>query len=97
MDSKSNDNIITGLIPGLILPAVFLVIIILFRMKDNGFFDYLISLYNLNVLSKIISICLIPNLLLFFVFIWTNRLRSARGVILSMFLAGLVIGLLKIM
>ncbi len=97
MDSKTNDKIITGLIPGLILPAAFLVIIILVRMKDIGFFDYLSSLYKLNVLSKIISICLIPNLLLFFVFIWANRLRSARGVILSMFLAGLVIGLLKLM
>lgn len=96
MDSKAGNSIISGLIPGIILPAFFLVIIILVRMKDNSFLDYLYSLYNLNVLSKVISICLIPNLLLFFIFIWTNRLQSARGVILSMFLAGLVIGLLKI-
>lgn len=96
MANKSADSIITGLVPGLILPMIFLAVIIAVRMNENSFFEYLDSLYRLNVLSKVISICLIPNLLLFFIFIWTNRLRSARGVILSMFIAGLAIGLLKI-
>ncbi len=96
MAFKINNNLLSGFIPGILLPIVFLSVIIWVRMNDNNFFEYLGSLYQINVLSKIISICLIPNLLLFFLFIWTNKLRSARGVLLSMFVAGLVIVLLKI-
>jgi hypothetical protein len=96
MISEKRDSITRGFLPGILLPFIILTFIIAVRKGDNEFLLYLKTMYEMNVLAKVMSICLIPNLLLFFIFIWSNRLGSARGVLLSMFVAGLVIGLLKI-
>lgn len=97
MGYKMRDSIFAGLFPGLILPVIFLIAIILFRKAENTFTSYLQALYAMGILSKVISICLIPNLLLFFGFLRFDRMRSARGVLLSMFVAAAVIGVLKIL
>lgn len=97
MGYKMRDSIFAGLLPGLILPVIFLIAIILFRKAENTIASYLQALYAMGILSKVISICLIPNLLLFFGFLRFNRMRSARGVLLSMFVAAAVIGVLKIL
>ena len=96
MKVRTFDNILTGLLPGIIIPVVFLYAILLVRKNEYMFPEYFNMIYDAGILPKLISICLIPNLLLFFIFIWSNRYLSARGVILSMFIAGLVIGFLKI-
>lgn len=96
MKIKSLNTIYTGALLGLFLPAVFLIIILLVRKDAHSLIEFLNILYDMGILSKIISICLIPNLLLFFVFLWSNQLKAARGVILAMFFAGLIIGLLKL-
>jgi uncharacterized membrane protein SpoIIM required for sporulation len=47
------------------------------------------------IIPKLLSLSAIPDLLLFFIFIWTDNLKSARGVIGSAFLLGIVILILK--
>jgi hypothetical protein len=49
----------------------------------------------MGLLSKLLSLSAIPNLLLFFVFIWTNRPFSARGVIFATLVVALVMLVLK--
>ncbi len=56
-----------------------------------GVFHYLEILQGKGVLSQLMSLCIIPNLLLFFVFIWMNKMSSSRGVLFSMFVLGSVI------
>jgi len=63
---------------------------------EEGIAGFVDIYYYLGVLPKIISLCLLPNLLLFFIFIWTNKLKAGKGVITSMFVYGLVILILKI-
>lgn len=96
MIDKSKDNIFFGTITGILIPVVVLILIILIRKGSHSLFEFFNMSYEMGILPKVISICLIPNLLLFFIFIWSNRMRSARGVLLAMFIAGLIIGLLKI-
>jgi hypothetical protein len=89
------NNILTGLIFGLILPTVTLIIV--FKTGISGFrgttlFDHMQST---DTFVPVISLCTIPNLLSFFVFIWTNRLLSARGVLLATFIVALIIISLK--
>lgn len=96
MKNKSLNTVFSGTLLGIILPVVFLFTILLVRKDSKPFGEFFTVIYDMGILPKIISICLIPNLLLFFIFIWSDRLKSARGVILAMFLAGLVIGILKI-
>jgi hypothetical protein len=47
------------------------------------------------MLSKVVSLAAIPNLLLFFLFIWTKRNFSARGVIFATLLLAFVMLILK--
>jgi hypothetical protein len=45
--------------------------------------------------SKVLSLATVPNLLLFFLFIWTHRNFSARGVIFATLLMAFVMLVLK--
>ncbi len=91
---KRFDTILSGLVPGLILPAVTLVIIWLIRY-EGGLFRFLGEFQQMGMLSKILSLSVIPNLLLFFLFLWTNRPYSARGVIFATLIMAFVMLVLK--
>lgn len=83
-----------GLIPGLILPPLALVLFWLVK-SDLGLWTFLQRFQMLGMLTKVLSLASIPNLLLFFVFIWTHRNFSARGVIFATLLIAFVMLVLK--
>jgi len=91
---KKFNTILAGLIPGIILPITTLVIIWLVRY-DGGFFNFLAMFQRMGMLSKILSLSVIPNLLLFFIFLWINRPFSARGVIFATLVMAFVMLVLK--
>ena len=94
MSEKKFNTLLTGLIPALVLPALILVAFWLVK-SDRGFVDFLVYFQEMNMLSKMVSLAAIPNLLLFFLFIWTNTNFSARGVIFSTLLLAFVMLILK--
>jgi len=90
------DSISIGILSGIVLPFIILIILMSIRKADYPFFEYLKMTQQVGALPKLISLCLIPNLALFFIFIKLDFLKTARGVLLSMFIAGLVIVILKL-
>ncbi len=94
MSDKRFDTLLTGLIPALILPALTLLGFWIIK-SDRGFIDFLSYFQKMKMLSKVVSLTAIPNLLLFFVFIWTKRNFSARGVIFATLLLAFVMLILK--
>jgi hypothetical protein len=95
MTEKRFDSLVSGLIPALVLPSVTLVVIWLIK-SDSPFKDFLVDFQRLHMLSKVISLSALPNLLLFFLFIWTGRNLSARGVIFATLLLAFLMLILKI-
>jgi len=91
---KRFDTLLSGLIPGIVLPLVALVVIWAIQ-SEEGLFEFLKTFQHRNVLSKIISLAALPNLLLFFLFLWTNRTFSARGVIFATLVLAFVMLVLK--
>jgi len=80
-----------GLIAGLILPVISSIVFYLVRHNDLTPGEFLNTMLRLKILTHVISLHVIPNLLLFFLFIWRNYLYSARGVLSATFIfAGLV-------
>ena len=78
------NNFWIGTLIGITIPPVAIILFHLnFSPKSFSFTD----LYNysryLGLTASIISLCVIPNLLSFFVFIWTEKYLSARGVVFS--------------
>ena len=95
MSEKKFNTLLTGLIPGLVFPALTLLGFWIIK-SDRGFVDFLQQFQQIGMLSKVVSLSAIPNLLLFFLFIWTNRNFSARGVIFATLLLAFVMVILKI-
>ena len=95
MSEKKFDTLLTGLILGLILPTLTLVGFWIVK-SDRGFVDFLVYFHEMKMLSKMVSLTAIPNLLLFFLFIWTKRNFSARGVVFATLLLAFVMLILKI-
>jgi hypothetical protein len=91
---KRFNNIAAGLIPGILLPVLSL-IGIWFAKYKGGFFEFLVQFQQLRMLPKLLSLATIPNLMLFFLFIWTNRMFSARGVIFATLVIAFVMLVLK--
>ncbi len=88
------DKLLTGLIPGIIVPAVALLVSWLI-LSDNPLGVYLDRFRQLNRISSLISLSAIPNLLIFFLFIWSNSYRAARGVILATLILAFVMLIFK--
>lgn len=95
MSNKKFDTLLTGLIPGLVLPVL---TILGFWMvnSESSFVDFLVQFQQMAMLSKVVSLTAIPNLLLFFIFIWTNRNFSARGVIFATLILAFFMLILKL-
>lgn len=91
---KRFDTLLSGLIPGILLPLVALVVIWAIQ-SEEGIFDFLRKFQHQKVLSKLVSLAALPNLLLFFLFIWTDRTFAARGVIFATLLLAFVMLVLK--
>lgn len=94
MSNKKYDTLLTGLIPALVLPILTLLVFWLVK-SDQKLLEFVARFQQLKMLSKVVSLAAIPNLLLFFVFIWTNRNFSARGVIFATFLLAFIMVILK--
>ena len=90
---KSIDSLWIGLVIGLFSPSLPLFIFYLIKYTHISFGDFFSKiLMGYNILTPVISLCVITNLLVFFIFVWTNRNHSARGVLLATFMyAGYVV------
>lgn len=86
---------LSGLVPALVLPVLTLLGFWIVK-SDRGFLDFLVQFQEMRILSKVVSLAAIPNLLLFFICIWTNRNFAARGVIFATLLLAFLMLILKL-
>lgn len=77
------NNVWLGLILGIVVPFFAITFFQLSNFRHLPFVEFYKYMYSIDVLSKLFSLCGVPNLLLFFIFIWKNLLYSARGVIMA--------------
>ena len=78
-----------GLLIGLILPVLFSVLLYNGRYQgDMEFGPFLMAMFDIQSLGKLVSVSVLPNLLVFFIAIWTNRLFAARGILFATIIYG---------
>lgn len=90
------DSIIIGTVLGILVPAIAFFAYYLVRYKGMYFPAYIRYLYTGGTFLPILSLCVTPNLLVFFIFIWTKRDKSARGVLQATFAFALYVGIMKL-
>ena len=91
-----NNKLIKGTLVGIIAPVAAFFVYVAFFSKIQTPRLMLLKVIELDRLSHVISLCLLINLLIFFMNIKTYRDEEARGIILATILYGVVIVLLKI-
>ena len=82
---KRFDHIVIGFVLGLLTPVVGLFFYYLFTYRYQTSFSGFIEYFSrLNIIVQSISLaCYASNLPLFFLFIWREHYKSARGVLFA--------------
>jgi hypothetical protein len=92
---KRLNNGAFGLIAGLLIPLLALVIFYLVSSPGSTLPEFMEIIVSRKKLSSLISLSVVPDLLVFFIFIWLDYLYSARGVLAAVFLLALIVVLTK--
>jgi len=88
---KAFNTIVTGLIPGFILPIISIYVFYIMQGTFHGAFeDYLRQVIEYRAITKVISVCMFANLGMFYIFLQTDRYKSARGVLLATIIYAIV-------
>jgi len=105
MKKYNFNHFLLGFTAGLVFLLVAFYIILLINKSIIGYtersaMDFLKYLLEYEagkseIIPKLLSLSAIADLLLFFIFIWTEKLKSARGVIAATLALGVVIVVLK--
>ena len=89
-ENKFNKQFI-GIISGIILPTLVLLIFYKIKFSNYSLLIFFKETVKRGVYLQLLSFCVFPNLLLFFLFIWFNFLRSSRGVLFATLIYALLI------
>ncbi|MBI2967891.1 MAG: hypothetical protein HYY40_08770 [Bacteroidetes bacterium] len=88
------DNIWFGLVLGLIIPPLVILLYYLYFFGYMTIHQFINFTIQGNVYTHIISLCVIPDAGLFFLFVWKDFVYAGRGVLIATFIyAFLVYGL----
>lgn len=99
MNIFKQDKLSLGMLLGLLTPAVafFIYYLLVFMPRDLSVGDFLVMLKNnKHLIPKVISICLLANGIVFYLYTRVRRDLTARGIFLMTMLYAIVILLLKI-
>ncbi len=94
---KQYNTQFVGVLTGLFIPILVALFFYLLNVERFGGTERLIRYINAinsmnDIITKLMSLFVLPDLLLFFYFNWQNFLRAARGVLLATFIyAGIII------
>lgn len=86
MKNKNRFNKIQlGLLPGILIPILTFTAYYFLKFNDIKFNLYLQHIHEYRILFKIMSLCVLTDLPLFYIFIQNKKLRSAQGVVMAVF------------
>lgn len=89
------DNIKLGMLLGILGPVVAMLGVYLIMFPEQSLTELIDSLVSKRVFTKIVSLCVVPNLALFFLFLNKYRYQTARGVLLSTILFAVFVFITK--
>ncbi len=90
------DNLIAGIISGLVFPLIVGFGIWVFTANGKGILTYLQKIQEANIVTHAISICVFPNVLIFLLFLRFDMLRAGRGVLGMTILYAAIVFALKL-
>ena len=93
--SRRWNKLWTGLLTGTVLPLAVFFLVYLFVYSNMPWGHFLKYALTTGTLPKMLSLCAIPNLALFYFFLNKEYWRATRGVIAAMLLCTLAVIVIK--
>jgi len=75
------DHIGVGLLTGFLLPVIIFLIVYKVEDKEVSFIEYVNSLWRLQALVKLGSLCVFANVAVFWIYLQLKFEKAARGVL----------------
>lgn len=79
--TKKYDKVSAGIIAGLILPLLIALFIFLFTKGNPSLEEWIKKISAAGIVTKIITLCVFPNVIIFLLFNHFDMLRATRGVL----------------
>jgi len=93
---KKLDKFRIGFITGLIIPVCTLTIVYIYKFYPSytikEFFDFL---ETMHITTKLFSLCVLPNLGLFFLFLWGDLNKGARGALGATIITAIIVVIIQ--
>lgn len=97
MSATKKDAFLTGFIPGLVAPLLGFYIYFLIFFKYMGFGKFIEHLQRINMIVSVLSLGVVLNLAIFFLFYQLKLDRSAKGVIAATFIYAFIVVYFKVL
>jgi len=79
--TEKYNNLTTGIIAGILLPIITAFIMYLVAKNDLSLGEWLRKISDAGIVSKVITLSVIPNVFIFLIFNHFDMLRASRGVL----------------
>ena len=80
------DNIVLSFMLGIIAPMLTFLLYYLINYNYMPIYTFINFIKLGNLFKPIISLCILSNLAIFYLYIWKNKYKGTRGVIYSTFI-----------
>lgn len=87
------DALRVGVAVGVVAPLLIFLTTILVMSRANQVTSYLVTMIYLGSLSKLLSLCVYPNLGLFYLYLRFKRETSAKGVVWGTMIMAIAVAL----
>lgn len=85
----------TGLTLGIVLPVFVFLLVYFIAYSKTAFREFMEFAFLMRALPKILCLCVIPNLIIFYLFLNREYWYATRGVISATFLYALAVVVIK--
>jgi hypothetical protein len=94
MKILEKDSVLFGFTISIIVPLILFLIVYLVKFYDREYSNmWWIPQIGKNI-TKIISLCVFPNGLIFYIYILKNKLNTMRGILVGTMILALIVGVL---
>lgn len=90
------DKLWIGIVLGTVVPVITFFIIYLFAIPSQSNVPFTEVMATKGFFTQLISMAVLPNVGVFFIFIWTNKLMAAKGVLASTIILAVFVFAFKI-
>jgi hypothetical protein len=94
--NKIKDNLWTGLLCGVLAPAIAFMLYAKFKQPEHTVAEVIKEFIHLKIFTVVLSFAAFINLLVFLFFIWVKADKSAKGVLTATLLYAFAVIILKI-